>query len=366
MKHIVSLSGGKDSTAMLLMMIEKGMQIDEIVFCDTGKEFPQMYDHIEKVEKYIGREITKIRNERYSFEYLLGHIKTKRGQGRGWADFQMRWCTGEVKVSVINKYLRKYKEKERLTYIGIAYDEQKRIIKHIDKKHCVYPLNKWKITEKEALHYCYSRGFHWDGLYEKLERVSCYCCPLQKINDLRVLYNEFPELWKDIRRLDKLSWRDFRAEYTLDELENKFDNENLRKDKPFGLYEDRVEKLLKIEHIKIRREHKEKNMKGKPLSFDIFKELSLSNCNYCGNKHSIELEDRANGRLYGHILSDKILHINTISRIDNEYGYTDNNSSTCCKDCLGVKNTMSDNKFYEWLKNTYEYNNKKQGETTNE
>lgn len=50
MKHIVSFSGGKDSTAMLLMMIEKGMQIDDIIFCDTGKEFPEMYEHIKQVE----------------------------------------------------------------------------------------------------------------------------------------------------------------------------------------------------------------------------------------------------------------------------------------------------------------------------
>ena len=54
MEHIVQFSGGKDSTAMLLMMLEKNMPIDEIIFCDTGKEFPQMYEHIEKVQKYIG------------------------------------------------------------------------------------------------------------------------------------------------------------------------------------------------------------------------------------------------------------------------------------------------------------------------
>ena len=54
MEHIISFSGGKDSTAMLLMMLEQNMPIDEIIFCDTGKEFPQMYEHIEKVQKYIG------------------------------------------------------------------------------------------------------------------------------------------------------------------------------------------------------------------------------------------------------------------------------------------------------------------------
>lgn len=54
MLNVVQFSGGKDSTAMLLMMLEKNMPIDDIIFCDTGNEFPQVYEHIEKVNKYIG------------------------------------------------------------------------------------------------------------------------------------------------------------------------------------------------------------------------------------------------------------------------------------------------------------------------
>ena len=59
MKHIVSFSGGKDSTAMLLRMLEKNMQVDEILFCDTGKDFPDMLDHIEKVKEYIKEKYNK-------------------------------------------------------------------------------------------------------------------------------------------------------------------------------------------------------------------------------------------------------------------------------------------------------------------
>lgn len=44
--HAVSLSGGKDSTAMLLLMIERDMPIDMVLYADTGMEFPEMYDHI--------------------------------------------------------------------------------------------------------------------------------------------------------------------------------------------------------------------------------------------------------------------------------------------------------------------------------
>lgn len=43
--HVVSLSGGKDSTAMLLGMVEEGWPIDHILFCDTGLEFEGMYHH---------------------------------------------------------------------------------------------------------------------------------------------------------------------------------------------------------------------------------------------------------------------------------------------------------------------------------
>lgn len=73
MKHIVQLSGGKDSTAMLLMMLERGMPVDEIIFCDTGMEFPELYKHIDAVEKFIGRKITRLKAE-HSFEYYMADI----------------------------------------------------------------------------------------------------------------------------------------------------------------------------------------------------------------------------------------------------------------------------------------------------
>ena len=53
---------------MLLMMLERGMPVDDIVFCDVGMEFPEVYEHIKKVEVYIGRKITRLKAP-YSFEY---------------------------------------------------------------------------------------------------------------------------------------------------------------------------------------------------------------------------------------------------------------------------------------------------------
>lgn len=224
MKHIVSFSGGKDSTALLLMMLERNMPVDEIIFCDTGMEFPQMYEHIEAVKKYIGRDITVLKSDK-SFEWYMleKDVKRKNGEehkGYSFPGIHERWCTKHMKVQVINKYLRQFKGEEVKQYIGIAYDEQKRCK---DKN---YPLVDWKITEPQALEYCYSKGFDWGGLYKYFRRVSCWCCPLQGINEVRNLRKHFPELWGKIRLWDKQTWRTFKADYTAEQLEERFAKED--------------------------------------------------------------------------------------------------------------------------------------------
>jgi 3'-phosphoadenosine 5'-phosphosulfate sulfotransferase (PAPS reductase)/FAD synthetase len=172
--HIVSFSGGKDSTAMLLHMIVTGMQVDEIIFCDTGVEFPQMYEHIDKVEQYIGRKITRLKWE-HTYEYYLCDIPVKRRASRykrllargeelklnttgySFAGTRSRWCT-RMKISAFNRHT---KGKNLVRYIGIAADEPKRIGEFN------YPLVEWGWTEADCLRYCYEHGFKWGGLYEK-------------------------------------------------------------------------------------------------------------------------------------------------------------------------------------------------------
>jgi len=103
MRHVISFSGGKDSTAMLLRMIEMGMDIDEVRYFDCGTwEFPQIHDHIEKVEKYINMPVTRMRH-RYSFDYLFAKKKTNKGFiGYGFPSMIYRWCTGK-KMDTLRK-----------------------------------------------------------------------------------------------------------------------------------------------------------------------------------------------------------------------------------------------------------------------
>ena len=72
--HAVSFSGGKDSTYMLLRMIEKGLPVDAVLYADTGMEFPEMYDHIARIDTHLfqqrGIHITRLKHPK-GFEYLM-------------------------------------------------------------------------------------------------------------------------------------------------------------------------------------------------------------------------------------------------------------------------------------------------------
>lgn len=204
---------------MLLHMIELDMQVDDIVFIDTGIEFPQMYEHIDKVEKYIGRKITKLSSGE-TFEHLLlnapppGVKKRNEGKiGYGFPSQRARWCTSTLKLKVSNKY---FAHKNVINYIGIAADEPKRI------KDKVYPLVEWGWTEADCLKYCYDKGFDWGGLYNYFDRLSCWCCFMQSIQDLRMLRKHFPELWNELKSWEEKAWNNLRADHSLDWYEKRF------------------------------------------------------------------------------------------------------------------------------------------------
>lgn len=151
----VSLSGGKDSTAMLLMMLERGEHIDEVIFFDSGKEFPEMYDHIDKLENDVGMRFTRLGMD---FDYLMFDkpIKSKhRSAGYGWPKHNARWCT-TYKSNMIDSVLKG--RANVVQCIGIAADEQNRVK---DKR---YPLVEYGVTESDALAYCYERGYTWGGV----------------------------------------------------------------------------------------------------------------------------------------------------------------------------------------------------------
>jgi 3'-phosphoadenosine 5'-phosphosulfate sulfotransferase (PAPS reductase)/FAD synthetase len=231
MKKRVSFSGGKDSTAMLHLMIDKGIDFDEVVFFDTGWEFPEMYDHISLVQKQTGIDI-KFLHPKKPFTAQLKDIKVNRREGGysygyGWPSSFRRWCTGR-KISTMEAY----DKDTELVFIGFAYDEPGRIKGENGKKYTErYPLVECGITEKDALKMCYDLGYDWGGLYNYFNRVSCFCCPLQPLASLRVLRREFPHLWDTMMGWDReileknTVQRKFRGDDVLADIEKRFAEE---------------------------------------------------------------------------------------------------------------------------------------------
>lgn len=236
--HVVNFSGGKDSTAMLLHMLELGMPIDEVVNVDTGMEFPAMYRHIEKVRAVVetaGVKFTTLKADK-TFEFYLTEVQVNRRnhklvgvQGYGWPGPRMRWCTSLLKTRVMKAHLKALKaERDVVEYVGLAADEVERAERNNNKK-LVAPLIQWGWTEDDALRYCYDHGYDWEGLYKLFKRVSCWCCPLQPLQELRQLRRHFPDLWERLFELDSRQYRrNFNASNTLAQLEARFALEDER------------------------------------------------------------------------------------------------------------------------------------------
>lgn len=237
---IISFSGGKDSSALTLRAIELKMHIDEVICCDTYKEFPAMYRHIEKVKKVVedaGIKFTMLRSEK-SFDYLMFEHSVKRKnqdleghKGYSWAGPLQRWCTSKLKVDVIRRYLAELNNKFNvIQLIGIATDEQYRLERQYANRDDVrFPLVEWGWSEEDCLKYCYSKGYDWEGLYELFSRVSCWCCPLQPLEELRKLRTHFPDLWAELIDMDNRTWRKFKSDYTVEQLDVRFAFEEERK-----------------------------------------------------------------------------------------------------------------------------------------
>lgn len=232
-KHIISLSGGKDSTAMLIRMLELNYPVDEIIFADTRYEFPEMYEYLEKVQEYLYKHfkdappIRTITTPEPLEKWIFGQISRgkRKGQIRGWplTVHKCNWSR-ESKQKILEKEIG-----NNIRYIGIALDEKHRMVKDHEERGYKYPLIEWGWTEQDALEYLKGKDLH-NVLYDKFDRLGCFWCPKQSIQSLRIIYNEYPDKWKWMMEWDKKISRiktdnSFKPNWTLPELDQRFKKE---------------------------------------------------------------------------------------------------------------------------------------------
>lgn len=168
MKRVINLSGGKDSTALVLWCLEKGEKFDDVIFFDTGWDFPEMQEHLNLLQQNIPVPISRV-TAAHSFDYYFSEYERSKGKlkglhGYGFCDALSRWCTA-MKTQSIERYLKdKYPGETIQHWIGIAADEARRVKEDKLQAGTVrYPLIEWDKTEEDCLNYCYSKGYRWGG-----------------------------------------------------------------------------------------------------------------------------------------------------------------------------------------------------------
>ena len=228
-KHIVSFSGGKDSTAMLIRMIEEGMPIDDIVFIKVmatatlGAELPEMYDYIERVEDYIHRKITVVPSilnfdEVFHQVFMSGE---RCGEIYGYPFTIGAWCNNRLKIRTIERHFKTYGK--HIRYVGIAADEPGRLERL--EAYCRAPLAEWGMTEKHCISFLKDRNLI-NPLYQKFRRLGCWFCVKQGLDSLRIIRREYPDYWAMMLRWDLESPHPFKPEWTVHDLEERFATED--------------------------------------------------------------------------------------------------------------------------------------------
>jgi len=199
----VSYSGGKDSLATLLLVLDAGIK-PSLIFVDTGLEFAQTRMNVAEVGRRYDLEVIS-ENAGDSFWKNLPRF------GPPAKDF--RWCCKTCKLGPATQLIQKHFPGGVLSFIGQrAYESQQRAQKGrvwrnpwTPNQLAASPIQKWS-----ALHvwfYLMAKKAPVNELYEKgLERIGCFMCPASDLAELRLVRRLCPEYAR---------WQNFLEDYAI-------------------------------------------------------------------------------------------------------------------------------------------------------
>ena len=107
LRHVLGLSGGKDSSALAIYMRDRVPEM-EYFFTDTGAELPETYEYLDRLEGFLGKPIARLSSER-NFDHLLAL------KNNFLPSPNTRWCTRELKIEPFERWIG---DDPALTYIG--------------------------------------------------------------------------------------------------------------------------------------------------------------------------------------------------------------------------------------------------------
>ena len=186
MRNYLSFGGGVNSVAMMLLLLDEGVEF-EAVYVDHGGDWPETREYITMLQKNY--PITILKPNVAGFDDLynyLWHYKTQ-------ASRLHRWCTDKFKVTPMLKYY----ETPAFVMLGIDYGEQHRARLGSKGFENRYPLIEREITRKRCVQIIKEHGLSVPI------KSGCYFCPFQRVDQLRKLRKNHPELFCKLVNLEQ-------------------------------------------------------------------------------------------------------------------------------------------------------------------
>lgn len=200
-RHVLGLSGGRDSAALAVFMRQRYPEIDvEYFFTDTGKELPEVYRYLTRLEGYLGKSILRLNPDR-DFDYWLKSYKSYLPSP------QSRWCTRQLKLRPFERWVRQFLEAGEVvtSYVAIRSDEEYRegYQSNKDKLLVRLPFKDSGIDKAGVIEILEGSGLGLPDYYDWRTRSGCtFCFFQQKIEWVR-LRDRHPEAFEEAKQYEK-------------------------------------------------------------------------------------------------------------------------------------------------------------------
>lgn len=205
-RHVLGLSGGKDSAALAVYIKDKYPEIHEKVeyfFTDTGAELQEVYDFLDKLEAYLGKEIVRLSSGKDFDHWLKVHNEYLPSA-------QQRWCTRMMKIKPFEDFVG---DDLVVSYIGIRSDENREgYISQKDIIKAVFPFIEDGLI-REDIFQILGDSVGIPKYYQWRSRSGCYFCFFQRQDEWLGLKRNHPELFERAREYEqrsrtKYDWKD--------------------------------------------------------------------------------------------------------------------------------------------------------------
>jgi 3'-phosphoadenosine 5'-phosphosulfate sulfotransferase (PAPS reductase)/FAD synthetase len=184
-RHVLGISGGKDSAALAVFMRDRVPQM-EYFFCDTGAELPETYEYLLKLEAFLGAPIARLNSGR-PFEHWL---EVYRGT---LPSPQVRWCTRAMKLKPLEDWLG---DDSAISYVALRADEHREgYISTRENIASVFPFRDHGIDMEGVRGLLERAGLGLPSYYEWRTRSGCYFCFFQRKAEWARLSERHPDLF---------------------------------------------------------------------------------------------------------------------------------------------------------------------------